>query len=102
MRTRFLPISVEVALDGAQDHRALFLHAGSDQQGTQHRDALFMRGRHQNLGDKDLVVLEFAADDVHAGQQAVLQNVLGGDPFVNGLLNKLFDLWRLAGLQIGA
>src|SRR5699024_10931800 len=80
----------------------LLLDAGGDQVRTEQLDALgHGAGRDQNLGDEDFVVLKLLADDVHAIEQALLQDVLRRDALVQGLLYTSLYLGRAALLQPG-
>ena len=68
---------VDVALDGADDDRALTLDIlGIGQQRAQDLHRAFHRlGGHQHLWHEQDAVAEVLADDVHAGHQAARQDL---------------------------
>ncbi|MPN32975.1 hypothetical protein SDC9_180458 [bioreactor metagenome] len=92
---------MQIALYRADDDAPRGLHARFREQGLEHFDAHVHCPRgNQHLGHEDLVVLKLAADDAHAGQQAFLQNLLGGVAFLNRLRDKLLYDLRFAFLQL--
>ena len=92
---------MQVALDGADAYLADGLHTLLGHQGPQKLGAhVHGPGGDQDLGDKDLVVLEFLADHVHAVEQTLVQDLLNRNALVNGLLDKLLDDLGLTALQV--
>ena len=69
---------------------------------TEHFDALGHCARSdQNLGNEYFVVLKLLADDIHAVEQALLEDLAGRDAFVQRLLYASLYLGRAALLQPG-
>ena len=92
---------VQISLDGADTHLARGLNSCLGHQGLEQLCAhIHGTGCHQHLRYKHLVVLELLANHVHAVQQTLVQNLLHGNPFVNGLLHQLLDHLGFAFLQI--
>ena len=56
-------------------------------------------GGHQHLGDKDLIGAEFDTHPIHAGQQALGQDILGGETLLQRLLDVLHDQLLFAFFQ---
>lgn len=93
--------AMEVTLDGADADLAGGLHTLGSQQGLEQFGAhAYGAGSDQHLGNKNFVVLEFFANDIHAVQQTLLQDRLGTDAFVNGLLDQSLDYLCFAGLKL--
>ena len=69
---------VQVALDRADDRRADGLHARFRQSGFQNGERRVHRScRDENFGNEHFVILEFFADDAHADDQTLGENVFG-------------------------
>src|SRR5690554_896473 len=72
---------VDVALDGADHHRADLRRAGFDKQRAQHRHTgLHRLGRHQHFRHKQDTIPEVDANDVHRGDKALVHNLKRAKP----------------------
>ena len=92
---------MQVALYRTNADLARCLYAAFSQQGLKQGSAHIHRaGSHQNLRNENLVLFEPVADNIHPGKQALLQNVLRGNAFINSLLNQLLDDLCFPSLQI--
>ena len=92
---------MQVALHRADADLAGGLDAGLRQKRLEQRNALVHGARRdQDLGHKDLVVLELFTDDVHAVQKALFEDLLRRNAFVDRLLDEALDDLRLAGLKL--
>ena len=82
---------MQVALDRADAHLARGFHTRVGHQRLQQLGAhVHGAGRHQHLGHEHFVVLELLANDTHAVEQPLIQDLLHRDAFVDGLLNQFF------------
>ena len=94
---------MQVALDGADDSGALGLDAGRNQVGLQDGDAgVHGAGGNEDLRDENFIVFELFADDVHTGEQALVEDLCGLDALVDRLLDQLLDLGGASLLQEAA
>ena len=92
---------VQIALHGADAHLAHGLHACLGHQRLEQRGAhVHGAGGHQHFRHEHFVVLELLADHAHAGQKALVQDLLHGNALVDGLLHQLFDDLGFALLKI--
>ena len=93
---------VQIALDGTDDRCALGLHARLGQIGLEDgHTGVHGPGRDKHLRHEHLVVFEFLAHHAHAGQQPLLQHVLGGDALVHRLLYQFCLLYTSPSGQLG-
>ena len=91
---------MQIALDRADDRRANRLHARIRQSGFQNRQSrVHGARRNQNFGDEDFVVLELRADDAHARNQSLVEDILRVYPRGQLFGNERRQIFRLAALQ---
>ena len=93
---------VNVALDGADDHLADLGRAGLGQERTQHDHAGLHRiGRHQDFRHEQDAVAKIDADDAHALDQGLGQDVVGRPAaLASRMLHALDDLVRQAVIEV--
>ena len=88
---------VEVAFDGAHDYGADGFDAGRGEDGFEVGHAgLHGAGGDEDFGDEDDVVAEFDADDGHAVEESVVEDVVGGVALVEALFGEAVDFEVLA------
>jgi len=91
---------VQVTFDRADDHGADRLDTFADQQRTQQVGAcLHGAGGDQDIGYIDLIGLELDTDDLHAGQESLIEDLLCGIASIDGFLDHCLNVLGFAFLQ---
>ena len=91
---------VEISANRTENDLADGLHVACNEMGLEDFRACLHRScRDEDLGNEDLIVFESYADDAHACEQTVIQNILCGDTFFERLGNERFDILGFAVLQ---
>ena len=92
---------VDVALDGADDHRADRRRTGLGQERAQDRHpALHRVGGEEHLGDEQDTVPEVDADDAHAFDERIVQDALRFPPALEQDVRAFLDLFPQAVVEI--
>ena len=92
---------VNVALDCADDHLALFWGAGGGKQRAQDEHAGLHRiGRQQNFRHEQDAVAEIDADDAHAFDKRLRQNIIGNPAAFEQNVGGFFDFFLQAVIEV--
>src|SRR3954452_5259440 len=92
---------MDVALDGPDDHLADRFRAGLREERAQDRHACLHRvGGEEDLGDEQDAVAEVDADDLHPGNESVVEDARRGPAAAEQDVRALDDLGRHAVVQV--
>ena len=92
---------MQITLHSADANTATGFHTIGGQQGLkQCRTHIQCAGSNQYLGDKNLIIAEFFANDIHACDQTLFEDFLRGNAAVDSFLYQLLDDLCLALLQV--